>query len=281
MPELVEGGHIYIAQPPLYKIKHGKTERYLKDDQALNQFLLTLALEDAVLTPRAGAAEISGSALAELAREYLLAEAVINRLSHMINPQVLYALIDANLTMDLRSDESARLSANALMDVIGRKIGVHILARYDETQERWQLVLEKMHHGNLKVGVINEDLLVSGDYAQLRKTAELLAGLYGPGGFVARGEKRQFVGSFAETMRWLLAEVERGVSKQRYKGLGEMNPEQLWETTMDPAVRRLLKVQIEDAIGADEIFTTLMGELVEPRRNFIELTALAARNIDV
>ena len=122
---------------------------------------------------------------------------------------------------------------------------------------------------------------MSGDYVQLRKTAELLAGLFGTGGFVARGEKKQVVGSFAETMRWLLSEVERGVSKQRYKGLGEMNPAQLWETTMDPTVRRLLKVQIEDAIGADEIFTTLMGELVEPRRHFIESNALAARNIDV
>jgi DNA gyrase subunit B len=281
MPELVEGGHIYIAQPPLYKVKHGKTERYIKDDQALNQFLLSLALEGAVLIPRAGAAEISGAALEELAREYLLAEAVINRLSHLINPQVLHALIDANLTIELNDEASAQSSAEALMRVIGDKLGVHILAHYDDVRERWQLRLEKMHHGNLKVGVIDEDLLVSGDYAQLRKTAELLADLYGSGGFVARGEKKQPVSSFAETMRWLLNEVERGITKQRYKGLGEMNPDQLWETTMDPKVRRLLRVQIEDAIGADDIFTTLMGELVEPRRNFIEMNALAARNIDV
>ena len=281
MPELVEGGHIYIAQPPLYKVKHGKTERYIKDDQALNQFLLTLALEDSVLVPKAGAAEISGSALGELAREYLLAEAVINRLSHMINPQVLHALIDANLKIDLADEGAAQASADALMKAIGNGIDVHILARYDEARERWQLRLERMHHGNLKVGLIDDDLLVSGDYVQLRKTAELLAGLYGAGGFVARGEKKQAVASFAETMRWLLGEVERGISKQRYKGLGEMNPEQLWETTMDPKVRRLLKVQIEDAIGADEIFTMLMGELVEPRRNFIETNALAARNIDI
>ncbi len=281
MPELVEGGHIYIAQPPLYKVKHGKTERYIKDDQALNQFLLTLALEDAFLTPKTGANQISGRALEELAREYLLAEAVINRLSHLINPQVLHALIDANLKIELVDEVSAHSSANALMEVIGRKIGVHILARYDNVYERWQLRLEKLHHGNLKIGVIDDDLLVSGDYVQLRKTAELLAGLYGPGAFIARGEKKQSVASFSETMRWLLNEVERGISKQRYKGLGEMNPEQLWETTMDPKVRRLLRVQIEDAIGADEIFTTLMGELVEPRRNFIETNALAARNIDV
>lgn len=281
MPELVEGGHIYIAQPPLYKIKHGKTERYIKDDQALNQFLLTLALEDSILVPRTGAAEISGAALEALAREYLLAEAVINRLSHMINPQVLHALIDANLKIDLKDQASSQASADVLMDVIGRQIGVHIHARYDQAHERWQLRLEKMHHGNLKLGVIDDDLLVSGDYVQLRKTAEILSGLFGPGAYVARGDKKQPVASFAETMRWLHSEVERGISKQRYKGLGEMNPEQLWETTMDPKVRRLLKVQIEDAIGADEIFTTLMGELVEPRRNFIESNALAARNIDV
>jgi DNA gyrase subunit B len=281
MPELVEGGHIYIAQPPLYKVKHGKTERYLKDDQALNQFLLGLALEDSVLTPKAGAPEIAGTALGELARSFLLAEAVINRLSHLINPQVLHALIDANLHIVLTDQATAQASADALMQAIGGKLGVHIVPRYDEARERWQLRLERMHHGNLKVGVIDDDLLVSGDYAQLRKTAESLSGLFGPGGFVARGEKKQPVASFAATMRWLLAEVERGVSKQRYKGLGEMNPEQLWETTMDPKVRRLLKVQIEDAIGADEIFTMLMGELVEPRRNFIETNALAARNIDI
>ena len=281
MPELVEGGHIYIAQPPLYKIKHGKTERYIKDDQALNQFLLKLALDDSVLVPRAGATEISGAALEELAREYLLAEAVINRLAHMINPQVLHALIDANLKIELADEGSAQASADALMRVIGGKIGVHILPRYDDARERWQLRLEKMHHGNLKVGVIDDDLLGSGDYVQLRKTAETLAGLYGAGGYIARGEKKQAVASFADTMAWLLAEVERGISKQRYKGLGEMNPDQLWETTMDPKVRRLLRVQIEDAIGADEIFTMLMGELVEPRRNFIESNALAARNIDV
>ncbi len=281
MPELIENGHMYIAQPPLYKVKHGKTERYIKDDQALKQFLLSLALDGSVLIPKSGAPEISGAGLEELAREYLLAEAVINRLSHLINSEVLHALIDANLKVDVKDEASATASALALMEAVGGKLGIKIFARYDDTEERWQLRLEKMLHGNLKVGVIDDDLLVSGDYAQLRKTAEILADLFGPGGVVVRGEKQQAVGSFAETMQWLLNEVERTVSKQRYKGLGEMNPEQLWETTMDPKVRRLLKVQIEDAIRADEIFTTLMGELVEPRRNFIESNALAARNIDV
>ena len=281
MPELVEGGHIYIAQPPLYKVKHGKTERYIKDDQALNQFLLTLALENAALIPRLGASEISGTALEELAREYLLAEAVINRLAHVINPEVLHALVDANLEVDLSSQASAEACAKAFMAAIGDKADITVFARFDEAEECWQLRLEKMHHGNLRVCAIDEDFVASGDYAQLRKTAITLSNLFGPGGYVTRGEKKQPVASFGDTMSWLLNEVEKGISKQRYKGLGEMNPEQLWETTMDPQVRRLLKVQIEDLIGADEIFTTLMGEMVEPRRSFIESNALAARNIDV
>ncbi|GHU28913.1 DNA gyrase subunit B [Betaproteobacteria bacterium] len=281
MPELVEGGHIYIAQPPLYKVKHGKTERYIKDDPALKQFLLSLALEDAVLVPRNGVSGISGSALEELAREYLLAEAVINRLTHMINPEVLYALIDSNLELDLSTQTAAEACARAFNAVIDVKAGINVLARFNEAKECWQLRLENMHHGNLRVCVIDEDFADSGDYTQLRKTAMTLSNLFGPGAYVSRGERKQLVSSFAETMNWLLNEVEKGISKQRYKGLGEMNPEQLWETTMDPKVRRLLRVQIEDVIGADEIFTTLMGEMVEPRRNFIEKNALAARNIDV
>ena len=281
MPELVEGGHIYIAQPPLYKVKHGKTERYIKDDQALNQFLLTLALENAELTPRTGASPFTGSSLELLAREYLLAEAVINRLSHLINPEVLHSIVESNIEIRLSDEVTASDSASRLMRALGSSLSILILPRFDEAKERWQLRIETIHHGNLKVGILDEDLLVSGDYAQLRKTASSLHGLFGPGAFIARGEKKQSVTSFSETMRWLLNEVERGVSKQRYKGLGEMNPEQLWETTMDPKVRRLLRVQVEDAIAADEIFTMLMGELVEPRRNFIETNALAARNIDV
>jgi len=279
MPELVEHGNIYIAQPPLYKVKVGKTERYIKDDQELNQFLLRMALDEASVVPRAGAEAITGSALESMAHEYLLAEAIINRLDHLINPEVLHTIVDANLKIDLSDEAAAQQSASELSKRVNH--GIQIRARYDEAHERWQLRVEKMHHGNLKVGVIDEDLLISGDWAQLMKTAELLSGLFGSGGFAQRGEKKAPVVSFAQAMNWLLAEVERTVSKQRYKGLGEMNPEQLWETTMDPKVRRLLKVQIEDAIGADEIFTTLMGELVEPRRNFIESNALAARNIDV
>ena len=279
MPELVEGGHIYIAQPPLYKIKHGKSERYIKDDHELNQYLLTLALDGAALTPRLGAAAVEGDALGELARSYLTSEAVIRRLADFIDADALHALIAHDIALDLSSEAAAQSGTDALQRVLGDRLSVR--AVYDERTEAWQLRLEKMRHGNLRVTIVDADFLVSGDYAQLRKTAQLLAGLIGPDAVIRRGEKSQAVPSFAAAMQWLLGEVERNLAKQRYKGLGEMNPEQLWETTMDPNVRRLLKVQIEDAIAADEIFTTLMGDIVEPRRKFIEDNALYARNIDV
>ena len=279
MPELVERGHIYIAQPPLYKVKHGKTERYLKDDHEYNQFLLKMAMQESALLPRADATPINGDALEELARSWLLSQAVIERLTNYINPEILHAVVEHNLSLDLSGQAQAEASAALFARYL--KAGTSIRASYDETLERWLLRMERLHHGNIKVGLIDEDFLRSGDYAQLRKTAELLAGLFGPGAIMSRGEKKCAVKNFAEAMKWLMNEVERGISKQRYKGLGEMNPEQLWETTMDPNVRRLLKVNIEDAIGADEVFTTLMGELVEPRRNFIESNALRAQNIDV
>ena len=278
MPELVERGYIYIAQPPLYKVKHGKTERYLKDDQEYNQFLLNMALDEAVLTPRAGADGISGPALEALARSWLATEAVIERLSHIINPEVLNAIVRHNLIVDLSSEDKARASGELIAAHISA--GTRIVPKFDDIQERWILRIERMHHGNLKVGLIDEDLLLSGDFLQLKRTAETLAGLFGAGAMMARGEKKQVISNFGDAMKWLLNEVERGISKQRYKGLGEMNPEQLWETTMDPKVRRLLRVQIDDAIAADEIFTTLMGENVEPRREFIETNALNAR-IDI
>ncbi|GAB1394775.1 DNA topoisomerase (ATP-hydrolyzing) subunit B [Rhodocyclaceae bacterium] len=279
MPELVEGGHIYIAQPPLYKIKHGKSERYIKDDSELNQYLLTLALDGAVLTPKLGAAAIEGSALEELAKSYLTSEAVIRRLSDFIDADALHALIANDIELRLADEAGANASADALRCAIDGRLSVRVV--WDEKTEGWQLRLEKMRHGNLRASVIDEDFLVSGDYAQLRKTAHLLAGLVTSDAQIRRGEKSQAVTSFADAMQWLLNDVERNLGKQRYKGLGEMNPEQLWETTMDPKVRRLLKVQIEDAIAADEIFTTLMGDVVEPRRKFIEDNALYARNIDI
>ena len=279
MPELVERGHIYIAQPPLYKIKHGKTELYIKDVHALGQYLLTLALDGASLTPKIGVAPLEGEALGELVRSYILAEAIIRRLADFIDSEVLHALLARDIELKLGDEAEAKASATLLGSQLSTS--VRILPRYTEKSESWRLDVEKMHHGNLRVGQIDQDFLISGDYQQLRKTSSVIAGLVDSGAAVRRGEKSQSVSSFAQAMRWLLDEVERGISKQRYKGLGEMNPQQLWETTMDPAVRRLLKVQIDDIISADEIFTTLMGDNVEPRRAFIESNALYARNIDV
>lgn len=279
MPELIERGYVYIAQPPLYKVKHGKTERYLKDDQEYNQFLLNMALTDAVLSPQAaGVAPITGPALENLARNWLATDAVIERLAHLVHPDILHAIVRHNIEVDLSGEEGAQKSAAALSLYTPADTSVRV--KYDDIQERWTLRVERMHHGNLKVGMIDEDLLLSGDFLQIKRTAEILADLFTTGAVITRGEKKQGVTTFAEAIKWLFSEVERGISKQRYKGLGEMNPEQLWETTMDPTVRRLLRVQIDDAIAADEIFTTLMGENVEPRREFIENNALTAR-IDI
>ena len=279
MPELVEQGHIYIAQPPLYKVKHGKTERYLKDDNEYQQFLLQMALDGTQIIPKAGAEPISGDTLKTLAEEFLLADAVIARLSAIIDPEVLRMMVRNNIHLDLTDEAAAQASADAMTKVVDPAIRIY--HHYDEAREQWLLRIEKMRHGNLKVGLIDPDFLLSGDYSQLRETAETLAGLFGPGLTIVRGEKKKTAAAFSDAMKWLLADVEKGISKQRYKGLGEMNPGQLWETTMDPTVRRMLKVGIEDAIGADEVFTMLMGELVEPRRAFIESNALHAQNIDI
>ncbi|MCL2075531.1 MAG: DNA topoisomerase (ATP-hydrolyzing) subunit B [Betaproteobacteria bacterium] len=279
MPELIEGGHIYIAQPPLYKVKHGKTERYLKDDHGYNQFLLNMAMAEAILFPRAGAEPISGEALESLARSWLVTQAIIERLSHYINSDVLHTIVAHHIALDLSNAETAQDSAERIARSI--RPGIHISAVYNEKREIWQLRTERLRHGNVRVGLIDEEFLCSGDYAQLLATGALLSDLFGEGAYITRGEKKRPVKGFAEAMNWLLSEVERGISKQRYKGLGEMNPDQLWETTMNPEVRRLLKVNIEDAIGADAIFTTLMGEMVEPRREFIESNAIYAMNIDI
>ena len=279
MPELIERGHIYIAQPPLYKLKHGKTEMYIKDDHELNNHLLKLALDGAALIAREDATPLVDETLGGLARSYLLAEAVINRLTSYIDPEVLHVMLAHDLTLELTDEAAARASAAKLQAHLPD--GPQVQAEFHVESETWRLVIERLHHGNRKYGWIADDFLASGDYRSIRTAAESISGLIGPGAEIRRGDKRQPVTRFSDAITWLLAEVERGVSKQRYKGLGEMNPDQLWETTMDPAIRRLLRVQIDDAIAADEIFTTLMGDEVEPRRAFIEMNALRAQNIDV
>ncbi len=276
MPDLVERGHIYIAQPPLFKAKIGKEERYLKDEHELSQYMLKQALVGATLMPQQNSQFITGEALQQLASSYLLSRAVIDRIARLIDRDVLVAILRNGLKLDLHDAETARASAERLERVLADKEMV-VTPRFDEKHERHRLLIERSVHGNSRRCVIDEDFLLSGDYQQLLGTAQLLEGLIGPGAFITRGEKRQLVKDFGEVMAWLLQEVEKNAALQRYKGLGEMNPEQLWETTMDPTKRRLLRVQIEDGIAADEIFSKLMGDDVEPRRAFIESNALIAR----
>jgi DNA gyrase subunit B len=291
---LVERGHIYIAQPPLYKVKHGKDERYLKDDHELNQYMLRLALEGASLLPGAGREVIAGDALGELARKYLLAEAVIERLARIIDQDALRAILDG-VELDLGSEATATLSAARLEKAIARylspaqKVDQDVTGRvhpvFMDKEEQWAIRIERKHHGNIKSSTIDAAFLISADYRTLVDCAQTVGGLISDGAEIRRGEgdkqRTHGVMDFRDAMLWLLSDAERGVARQRYKGLGEMNASQLWETTMDPAVRRLLRVQIEDAIAADQMFTTLMGDDVEPRRAFIEKNALGARNIDV
>ena len=293
MPELIERGYIYIAQPPLYKIKQGREERYLKDDVELDQYMLNLSMMQAALVPARNAEPITGDALAAIARKYVMADAVVERLSRLMDHDTLHELMDG-LALNLDSADEAHASAERLQAALLKNVhqisrslapAVEVTAHADESGEKWHLRIIRHLHGNQKVSIITQDFLKSSDYKVLSDVAQTLRGLVGEGAEVRRGEgekvRSQPVGSFREAMRWLRADAEKGVSRQRYKGLGEMNAEQLWETTMDVNARRLLKVQIEDAIAADQIFTTLMGDNVEPRRVFIEENALGAQNIDV
>ncbi len=277
MPELIERGHIYIAQPPLYKIKHGKQERYVKDDHELKQYLLGLALTDAELHTHEGKPPLTGETLAKIANEYLLAEAVIDRMSRLIDSEAMHALF-RHPNISLNNETEATKSAASLVKHVA---GVEIVPEFDAVTEEYRLKITRMQHGNIRTSHLDQDFLRSGDYIQIKKTAQVLDQLLGPDAYVKRGEQKQVVREFKEALDWLLLEVKKGIGMQRYKGLGEMNPTQLWETTMDPNSRRLLRAQIEDSLAADEIFTTLMGDAVEPRRAFIENNALGVRNLDV
>lgn len=280
MPELVEQGHIYIAQPPLYKVKQGREERYLKDEQELETYLLESALKDAELLTKTDGETIKEQALADIAKQMVLTEAVIRRISILYDQSVLRAIQDVG-DVDLSSEASANAIAEKLRPILGAE-GSEVIVAFDEEESAYRLEINKYVHGNLQSCIIDANFINSGDYKQINTMSKMLHGLIGPGAIIKRGEKEFNVANFKEALDWLLAEVRRSLSNlQRYKGLGEMNPDQLWETTMDPTVRRLLKVQIEDAIAADEIFSTLMGDNVEPRRAFIESNALSVSSLDV
>jgi len=282
MPELVERGHIYIAQPPLYKVKLGKEEQYLKDGVELDAYLLKVALRDARLeTGVAGAAVLQGDALETLARQYVLVNNVSERLANWMDVEALRAIADG-LVLDLDTLAAAETSAAAL------KAALHdaeVEAVFDARTDKHLLRIGRRHHGNTKLSVITADFVHGADYEALANAGLAFKGLVAKDAVVKKGEgekqKEAKVSDFREAMAWLMQQAENSVGRQRYKGLGEMNPSQLWETTMDPTVRRLLRVQIEDGIEADRVFTMLMGEEVEPRRDFIETNALRAANIDV
>ena len=273
MPELVERGHIYIAQPPLFKARHGKQERYLKDEFEKDQWLLGLALDKAQIV--SGNTVLEGNALAEIAKQYLLARSVIERESRLIDPVVLSALLDADTDLDLGSDSSV----DAAIAAISAHIHNPDIALERVRTEQGQLLIKitRKLHGNVAVSYIDQKFADGKAHQILRQTARMLSGLVGDNAELVKGEQRTPIKRFDQALNQLLAAAQKGMSIQRYKGLGEMNPEQLWETTMDPKVRRLLKVRIEDAIAADEVFVTLMGDEVEPRRAFIETNALTAQ----
>jgi DNA gyrase subunit B len=290
MTELVERGHIYIAQPPLYKVKAGKEELYLKDAAALDGFLLRIALKDAsVSTSGDDAAQtLNGEVLADLARKHQVAEHVIARLGNFMDAEALRAMADG-VSITLDTVEQAQASADALQaklrELATTGVPAEVAAEFDVRTDKPILRISRRHHGNIKSSVITQDFVHGADYAALAEAASTFRGLLQEGARVMRGEgdkrREEKVSDFRQAMKWLINEAERATARQRYKGLGEMNPEQLWETTMDPTVRRLLRVQIDDAIEADRVFTMLMGDDVEPRRDFIESNALRAGNLDV
>ena len=279
MTELVERGHIYIAQPPLYKVKQGRDERYLKDQHELDEYLLQSALKGASLLTKTGGETLADDPLATIAKQMVLTEAVIRRISSMYDESVLRALQDLG-EISLNDEKSANEAAEKLRPILGA-IGSEVIVAFNPEAGTYRLEVNKYVHGNLQCCLVDADFLAGGDYRQISRVSIMLNGLLGSGATVQRGEKSQTVTTFKEALDWLLEEAKHGLNVQRYKGLGEMNPEQLWETTMDPQVRRLLKVQIDDAIAADEIFTTLMGDQVEPRRAFIESNALGVNNLDI
>ncbi|MCL6268555.1 DNA topoisomerase (ATP-hydrolyzing) subunit B [Sansalvadorimonas sp. 2012CJ34-2] len=287
MRDLIERGHIFIAQPPLYKVKRGKQEQYLKDDEALQEHLTTVALEGASLHVNEDAPGLADEQLESLVYEFRSVQAIIERLSRLYPAKVLQQLIySPKLTEDNLKDRAiVEKWVNELNDTLVNKVsnGDKISMRLIEDPEMHSYLPEVTvyAHGLETVYLFQQEFFSSNDYAAIIKLGEKLNGLVENGAFVKKGERNQPVDSFEQALNWLMNESTKRHGIQRYKGLGEMNPDQLWETTMDPLNRRMLKVSVEDAIAADQIFTTLMGDAVEPRRDFIESNALKVANLDV
>lgn len=276
MPELVERGHIYIAQPPLYKVKQGKNERYVKDEDALTQYLIELALNDAKFSAD-GTTLLEKGKLATAAKHYLKAQNIIDMHSRFIDKKVLDALLILP-RLSLKTEEDTDFAIKGLKQHLGNKVQIDKF--FDEVRGEYRVKLARTEHGNHVVTNLDGYFMDSADYSKIVNASEIAASLKVANLTVWRGDSSKGIDSFGEGLEWMMGEVKKGLGIQRYKGLGEMNSAQLWDTTMDPTVRSLLKVTIEDAIAADNVFSTLMGDDVEPRRNFIEENALRARNID-
>jgi DNA gyrase subunit B len=295
IPLLIERGHIYIAQPPLYKIKRGKHEIYVKDDNELNQILLNNAIDGAALHVTEGAPPLQGSSLETLARQYMEVQAIIKRWSRRYDARLLEQLTYQPVlapadfgNADKLRDWAAELqrSLNALNDAARRYLidvqsGLESSEAAAEGVRPARLHVRRTEHGTLHEKSLPPEFFASAEYGQIAELGRTLQGLIGEGAHVISGSQRKEVGSFKEAINWLFDQARKGQTMQRYKGLGEMNPDQLWETTICPDSRRLLQVRIEDAIAADDIFNTLMGDQVEPRREFIEKNALAVANLDI
>ncbi|MEJ2766809.1 DNA topoisomerase (ATP-hydrolyzing) subunit B [Photobacterium sp. MCCC 1A19761] len=286
MPELIERGHIYIAQPPLYKVKKGKQEQYIKDDEDMVQYQIALALDNAALYSAEGVPPITGLALEELVKQFNAASKLVERMSRRYPLQMLNEFTyQLRLTTDMLADQAeVERWTDTLVNALNAKQTGESQFRFDvvhdEEHNVWLPKVVVRTHGVDHEYLLSYDLLNSKEYSKLADLSEVLHNLLEESAYVQRGERKQAVSSFKEALDWLVKDSSRGLSRQRYKGLGEMNPDQLWETTMDPETRRMMQVTINDAVAADELFTTLMGDQVEPRRHFIEENALNA-NLDV
>lgn len=287
MPELIERGYIYIAQPPLYKVKQGKQEQYLKDDDALYDYLTQSALDSAALYCSPEAPPITGARLDELVREFRRMEKIVKRYARVYPEALLKSLPWAPvLTSERLCDQNALITwteqLHQRLQQYSDKLQSYRMSIDTDTLTGHTLPqLNMNHHGVEHTTILTQEFFLSKDYKELMRIGEKFVGLLEPGAKIQRGEKHHIIDHFEQILEWLMNEAKRGLGIQRYKGLGEMNPEQLWETTMNPDVRHMMQVNVEDAVAADEIFTTLMGDQVEPRREFIETNALEAANIDV
>ncbi len=288
MPELIERGYIYIAQPPLYRVQKGKQVRYAKDDQALEEYLTQIALDDAALYANPHAPAISGANLAKIIDQYRLEMSTILRLSRRYPAAILESMIYApEIKANNLHDQQFMLQWIAtLQNLVETKYQsegiIYKIGLSHETEHEVYLPsVSVLAHGVENTYKFSADFFATIEYQGLVALGQVINGLLEPGAYVIRADKKQNVTEFSQVIEWLMSEAKKGQMIQRYKGLGEMNPEQLWETTMDPAVRRMLRVKVEDAVAADGIFTTLMGDNVESRRDFIEHNAMQVGNLDI